>query len=173
MKSLLRFSFSFLCFSRFCSLRYNSSKIRGIIYKGAHWLIRVFSCWIGIWFSTSTLPVEGPRRLRRVTYLIVIEEEWAWWGKSHRLSRQWDSLWTSKDRRWHLFDGRCILRKRLKGTSLSFLWPPLILETRWTFAKIAHEKGPRQKVALSSFSVRARERQGMIGYSHTTTNENP
>ena len=49
--------------------------------------------------------------------------------------------------------------------------PTLMAETKGTFAKIAYEKGLRQIVDLSSFSVRARGRQGVIGYSHTTSEE--
>jgi hypothetical protein len=53
----------------------------------------------------------------------------------------------------------------------NFKRPKSMSEVKETFAKIAYEKGVRQIVDLSSFTVRSFGRQGMIGYMHTTGEE--
>ena len=51
--------------------------------------------------------------------------------------------------------------------------PNSMAETKGTFARIAYEKGLRQIVDLSSYSVRCFGRQTTIGYLHTIAEEQP
>ena len=50
--------------------------------------------------------------------------------------------------------------------------PTSMKEIKGNLAKIAYEKGVQQIVDLSSFTVRNIGRQGIIGYLHTTAEEN-
>ena len=47
----------------------------------------------------------------------------------------------------------------------------LMSEVKGIFGKIAYEKGVRQIVDLSSFTVRSYGRQSLIGYMHTTSED--
>jgi NAD(P)-dependent dehydrogenase (short-subunit alcohol dehydrogenase family) len=49
--------------------------------------------------------------------------------------------------------------------------PAAMWQIKETFGKIAFEQGVRQIVDLSSFSVRIRGKQGIIGYMHTSAEE--
>lgn len=52
-----------------------------------------------------------------------------------------------------------------------FRRPIMMSEVKEKFGKIAYQKGVRQIVDLSSFTVRSLGRQGIIGYMHTTSEE--
>ncbi|CAF1268513.1 unnamed protein product [Rotaria sp. Silwood1] len=71
-----------------------------------------------------------------------------------------------------------VYEKAIEGHTRLFLLavgdykrPTRMSEVKETFAKIAYEKGVRQIVDLSSFTVRSVGRQGIIGYMHTTSEE--
>ncbi|CAF1379237.1 unnamed protein product [Adineta steineri] len=49
--------------------------------------------------------------------------------------------------------------------------PTSMSDVKGTFGKLAYEKGVRQIVDLSSFTVRSAGKQGIIGYLHTTSEE--
>ena len=71
-----------------------------------------------------------------------------------------------------------VFGKAIEGHSRLFLLatvdirkPTSMSEIKGTFARLAYEKGVRQIVDLSSYSVRYLGRQGRIGYLHTTAEE--
>ena len=71
-----------------------------------------------------------------------------------------------------------VYEKAIEGHTRLFLLvigdvkrPTSMAEVKGTFGKIAYEKGVRQIVDLSSFSVRSFGKQGIIGYMHTTSEE--
>ncbi|CAF0933137.1 unnamed protein product [Rotaria sordida] len=71
-----------------------------------------------------------------------------------------------------------VYEKAIEGHTRLFLLavgnlkrPTEMSEIKETFGKIAYEKGVRQIVDLSSWTVRSLGRQGIIGYMHTTSEE--
>jgi uncharacterized protein YbjT (DUF2867 family) len=70
-----------------------------------------------------------------------------------------------------------VYTKAIQGHTRLFLLvadigkPTSMNEIKGTFGKIAFEKGVRQIVDLSSFSVSTSGRQGIIAYAHTTAEE--
>ncbi|CAF1154844.1 unnamed protein product [Rotaria sordida] len=71
-----------------------------------------------------------------------------------------------------------VYEKAIEGHTRLFLLavgnlkrPTEMSEMKEMFGKIAYEKGVRQIVDLSSWTVRSLGRQGIIGYMHTTSEE--